>query len=97
VVGVLGERPTPTSWQVSGGGPHLNFHDYRTTSFIAVNGFTSGAIAEHSQGTPLLLMDGSRLFAVLDERIALGDLLERLRRHAAQTGSPYLATQKILS
>jgi len=29
LVGVLGERPTPTSWQVSGGGPPLKFYDER--------------------------------------------------------------------
>lgn len=55
--------------------------------FISVNGFSKDAVELHSQGRPvLLLMDGSDLVAVLEERIDLQDLLRRKRRYAAQTG-----------
>lgn len=65
--------------------------------FISVNGFTEGARSKTSEGTPLILMDGSDLFAVLEARIDLPELLERKRRHAAETGSPWLPVSRILS
>lgn len=56
---------------------------------IAVSGFTAGAIANHSRGqTPLILMDGADLVPVLEGRIGLDEVLERKRRHAAETGEP---------
>ena len=57
---------------------------------VAINGFTKGAVVTHSSGTPLILMDGADVYAVLDGRIGLAESLERKRRHAAETGSPML-------
>src|SRR5687768_4336803 len=57
---------------------------------VAVGGFTGGAIEKHSATTPLIAMDGGDLVAVLEDRISLFELLERKRRHAAETGSPML-------
>lgn len=54
---------------------------------IAVNGFSAGAVAQHSNsGTPLVLMDGTDLMPILEGRIELLEVLERKRRHAAETG-----------
>ena len=53
----------------------------------SVSGFTDGAIAKHSQPqTPLILMDGTDLFPILEGRIGLDEVLERKRRHAVETG-----------
>lgn len=64
---------------------------------VAVGGFTDGAIKTHSQGTPLILMDGADLYAVLDGRISLLEVLERKRRHAAETGSPMLPVSRMVT
>ena len=56
--------------------------------FLSINGFSPDGITAHSSGRRLLLlMDGSDIMAVLEERIDLQELLKRKRRHAAQTGS----------
>jgi len=44
----------------------------------------------------MILMDGADLFAVLDNRITLPDLLYRKRRHASRTGEIYLKIDRIL-
>jgi hypothetical protein len=55
--------------------------------FVAVNGFSDTAIGNHSRSRPtMILMDGSDLWAVLEARVALTEMLRRKRRHAAQTG-----------
>ena len=57
--------------------------------YISISGFTEGAITKHSYGqTPLILMDGTDLMPVLEGRIDLAEVLERKRRHAAETGNP---------
>ena len=56
---------------------------------MSISGFTDGAIAQHSRSqTPLVLMDGTDLMPILEGRIALAEVLERKRRHAAETGNP---------
>ena len=56
---------------------------------VSTSGFTDGAIAKHSGGqTPLILMDGPDLMPVLEGHIDLVEVLERKRRHAAETGNP---------
>lgn len=65
--------------------------------FISVNGFTEGALNKSAEETPLILMDGTDLLAVLEARIDLPEMLERKRRHAAQTGSPWLPVSHILT
>jgi hypothetical protein len=64
--------------------------------FVAVNGFTSVARTAYSQRTSFLTMDGADLFAVLDARIRLDDLLLAKRRHANETGSCYLPAHQLL-
>jgi hypothetical protein len=59
--------------------------------FLSINGFSADGVAAHSSGRKLmLLMDGSDLMAVLEQRIDFVDLLRRKRRHASQTGEIYL-------
>lgn len=41
-------------------------------------------------------MDGADLMAVLEQRIALPDLLRRKKRAAVQTGNIYLKVSEIL-
>ena len=56
---------------------------------MSISGFTAGAIAQHSRSqTPLVLMDGTDLMPILEGRIELTEVLERKRRHAAETGNP---------
>lgn len=56
---------------------------------MSISGFTKGAIALHSHSqTPLVLMDGPDLMPIVEGRIALTEVLERKRRHAAETGNP---------
>ena len=55
--------------------------------FVAVNGFSATAIGIHSGSRPtMILMDGSDLWAVLEARVPLTEMLRRKRRHASQTG-----------
>jgi hypothetical protein len=59
--------------------------------FLSINGFSADGIAAHaSGGAVIILMDGSDLMAVLEERIDFVSLLLRKKRHAAQTGDIYL-------
>ena len=56
---------------------------------ISISSFTNGAIEEHSHDqTPLILMDGIDLMPILEGHIPLAEVLERKRRHAAETGNP---------
>lgn len=59
--------------------------------FVAINGFTDAAAKTHSRvGASKVLMDGEDLYAILDGRIGLPEVLHRKRRHASQTGDIYL-------
>lgn len=65
--------------------------------FVAISGFNDTAIKAHSKPrSQLILMDGADLYAVLDDRIDLRDLLRRKRRHAAMTGDIRLTATEIL-
>lgn len=64
--------------------------------FVSVSGFTSDFKAEYEQSTPFITMDGGDIYAVLDRRIPLGDLLHAKRRHANETGSCFLPVGRVL-
>lgn len=65
--------------------------------FISINGFSEDAIKAHTSGRKLMiLMDGSDLITVLEQRIDLIELLYRKKRCASQTGNIYLRIQEIL-
>ena len=59
---------------------------------ISISGYTSVARREASgDRTPMLLLDHSHLYMVLGGIMGLSDLVNRVRRHASQTGEAYLA------
>ena len=65
--------------------------------FLSINGFSEDAIKAHTTGRRLMiLMDGSDLMAVLEERIDLIELLYRKKRFASQTGNIYLRIHEIM-
>lgn len=60
--------------------------------FVSISGYTEVAKKEASSAkTPLLLLDHSHLYLVLGGIMGIGDVIERIRRHASQTGEAYLA------
>ncbi|MGH2945763.1 MAG: restriction endonuclease [Solirubrobacteraceae bacterium] len=66
--------------------------------FVAIEGFEPTAVELHSRRrSPLILMDGGDLYAVLDGRIDLRELLRRKLRHAAMTGDILYTASEILS
>lgn len=66
--------------------------------FLSINGFsTDGVTAHQAGGASILLMDGSDLMAVLEERIDFTSLLLRKKRHAAQTGHIYFSYYQMIS
>ena len=59
---------------------------------VSISGFSSVAKQEASGArTPMLLLDHGHLYMVLGGIMGLGDLVNRVRRHASQTGEAYLA------
>ena len=62
---------------------------------VSVSGYSSVARQEASgERTPLLLFDHSHLYLVLGAVMGLADVVERVRRHASQTGEAYLAASE---
>jgi hypothetical protein len=57
---------------------------------LSISGFTPGVHQAYNTSAPILAMDGGHLVAVLERRIGLGELLDRMKRHLDQTGHPYL-------
>jgi hypothetical protein len=65
--------------------------------FLSINGFSEDGVKAHSSGRrTILLMDGSDLMAILENRVDLVQLLRRKRRHASQTGDIYLRISEAL-
>lgn len=65
--------------------------------FVAIAGFEPTAVELHSRRrSPLILMDGGDIYAVLDDRIDLRELLRRKLRHAAMTGDILHTASEIL-
>jgi len=66
--------------------------------FLAINGFEPTAVELHSGNrSPIMLMDGADLYAVLDGRIDLRELLRRKRRETSMTGRVLLTATDILA
>lgn len=62
---------------------------------VSVSGYSKTAIEEASgDRTPLLLMDHSHLYYVLGGIMGIADVINRIRRHASQTGEAYLPVDK---
>jgi hypothetical protein len=61
---------------------------------VSISGYSSVAISEASgPKTPLLLLDHSHIYMMLNGTITLEELVNRVRRHSSQTGEAYLATK----
>jgi hypothetical protein len=64
--------------------------------FVSVNDFKSTFIERFKESTPFLTLEGGDLYAVLDNRVRLDDLLRAKKRHANDTGSCYLPAARLL-
>ena len=66
--------------------------------FLSINGYSQDGVSAHQAGgAAIILMDGSDLMAVLEERIDFTSLLLRKKRHASQTGNIYLSYYQMVS
>lgn len=64
--------------------------------FVTMSGYTHVAIAEASRPrTPLLLVDSTHIFSVLQGLWELPELIGRLRQHASQTSEACLAGSQL--
>jgi hypothetical protein len=64
--------------------------------FVSMNGFTSGALNAYRTSTPFIVMEGGHLLAVIEQRIGLDELLDRMKRHMDETGDCYLPISQAL-
>ncbi|MGD0499674.1 MAG: restriction endonuclease [Bryobacteraceae bacterium] len=59
---------------------------------VSISGYSSIARKEASgERTPILLLDHGHLYLVLGGIMGMGDVINRIRRHASQTGEAYLS------
>lgn len=59
---------------------------------VSISGYSSVARKEASgDRTPLLLLDHGHIYLVLGGMMGLADLIDRIRRHASQTGEAHLS------
>jgi hypothetical protein len=79
-----------------------SFHKKVTTKadntmgiMVSISGYSSVAHQEASgERTPLLLLDSGHIYLILGGIMGLGDVVERVRRHASQTGEAYLSASE---
>lgn len=58
---------------------------------VSISGYSSTAVQEASgDKTPLLLLDHTHIYYVLGGIMNFRDIIERVRRHASQTGDSYI-------
>ena len=61
---------------------------------VSISGYSSVASREASGArTPILLLDHSHIYLVLSGMMGIADVVDRVRRHASQTGEAYLAAK----
>lgn len=61
---------------------------------VSMSGYSSVAIQEASgRRTPLILLDYNHLYHVLGRAMTLPEVINRIKRHAAQTAEAYLAVK----
>lgn len=62
---------------------------------VSISGYSAVAIKEASgDKTPILLVEHSHLYLALSGIMGFSELIERVRRHASQTGEAFLPTNK---
>lgn len=64
---------------------------------VSVSRFTARVHQAYNTSTSATAMDGGHLVAVLEQRTGLGELLDRMKRHADQTGQPYRPVSQALA
>ena len=64
---------------------------------ISVSGFSSAFLERFKAATPFITMDGADMYAVLENRLRLDDLLRAKKRHANETGSCFLAARDLIT
>ncbi|MDY7095963.1 MAG: restriction endonuclease [Acidobacteriota bacterium] len=63
--------------------------------FVSISGYSSVAVKEASgERTPVLLIDHSHVYLVLGGIMGMGEVIDRVRRHASQTGEAYLSAKE---
>ncbi len=63
--------------------------------FVSMSGYSSVAIQEASgDKTPVILIDYNHIYHILGGRMSFPDMIDRIRRHASQTGEAYLPISK---
>ena len=60
---------------------------------VSMSGYSSVAVAQASKARTVLLMDYRHVYCALHGGITLSEMVDRLRRHASQTGEAYLAPE----
>ena len=61
---------------------------------LSISGYSSIAILEASSTrTPLLLLDHGHIYMILTGVMTLAEVINRVRRHASQTGEAYLSVE----
>lgn len=65
--------------------------------FVSTAGFSAGFKDTFSRSTPFITLDGADLFAVLDNRCRLDEVLRAKKRHANETGSCFLSVSEMFS
>ncbi len=62
---------------------------------VSISGYSSVARQEASgERTPILLLDHGHIYLVLGGIMSLADVIDRVRRHASQTGEAYLSASE---
>jgi hypothetical protein len=62
---------------------------------VSISGYSETAISEASgRRTPLLLMDHRHLYLALGGVVSFDEIVDRVRRHASQTGEALLAPER---
>jgi hypothetical protein len=82
----------------AGGVPRLGRARSTLGLFVGINGFEPTAVNLHTGNhSPMILIDGADLYAVLDDLIDLRDLLSRKRRASSMTARVRLTVSEILA
>lgn len=61
---------------------------------VSMSGYSTTAVSEASgPRTPLLLLDHRHLYLALGDAYSFGEIVDRVRRHASQTGESFLSPE----
>jgi hypothetical protein len=89
--------PAERAGLIAFGGPPAGGRRGQARLLVSASGFAPGVHQAYTTSLPVIAMDGGHLVAVLEQRIGLGELLDRLKQHADQTSHPYLPVAQALA